>query len=159
MRLDIREIVDKPGSAHDLVLQPMDHVFVLDKPTFTDTYSIKVLGAVRNPGEYQLGENLGIKDVLLLAGGMKFEADSSHIDVYRLDFEGDESTRHFVTTLRVDKSYNLLLPDSVFFELRPHDHIVVRQIPGFEQQRLRATMRSLWIIRRFPISLKRLAVF
>lgn len=136
LRVDVGKIVEMPGSAHDVVIQPLDHIFILDNPSFTDTYSIKILGAVRNPGEYQLGENLEIKDVLMLAGGLKFEADTSHIDVYRLGFEGNESTRHFVTTLRVDKAYNLLQSDDLNFELQAYDHIVVRQIPGFESQRL-----------------------
>ena len=136
MRVDIQKAVEMPGSGHDLVLQPLDHIFVLDNPSYTDKFEVKVLGAVRNPGQYQFGANLEVKDLITLAGGMKFEADSSHIDVYRLDFEGLESTRHFVTTLKVDRDYNLISPAPYEFQLQAYDHIVVRQIPGFEEQRL-----------------------
>ena len=129
----------------DLKLMPMDYVFIQDKRDFTDSFPVKVLGAVRNPGEYLLGDSLTIRGVIDLAGGLKYEAASNHIDLYRLEFEGKEQTRRFVASFELNETFQIIdstLTDTLIldslgrFEFKPFDHLVVREIPGFGTQEL-----------------------
>ncbi len=144
IRINIKAALTDKGL--DFLLRPMDYLLVLDNRNFTDVHPVKVLGAVRNPGEYNLGDSLTIRDIITLAGGLKYEAEANHIDLYRLNLQDSvEQAYKFVTTFAIDSSYNLIdtsIVDSIIldsagiFHFKPYDHIIVRQKTNFEMQEL-----------------------
>lgn len=140
-KVNFKLAVALPNSSENLKLQPLDKLIVLSRPIYTDVFPVKVMGAVRHPGEVQFGKHLSIRDLITLAGGLSFEADSTHLDVYRLDMESlnkdDEiPSRHFVQTIKIDRDYNIIQDVPLDFKIQPYDHVIIRKIPGFELQRI-----------------------
>ena len=66
---------------------------VFSKLTYIDETSVSISGAVRNPGEYQYDESLSLSDILTIAGGLKLEAASNRIDIFRIVIKEEEPTK------------------------------------------------------------------
>lgn len=134
INVSLKEALSNPGSAANVILMPNDKLVVYSKNYYTDHTFIQLSGAVRKPGEYTYDPSLKLKDVLLLAGGLKREAAMDRIDIYRLDFQQNKPSRVLVANLQVDDNFDLLNGGDNF-SLQPFDQIIVRTIPEFELQR------------------------
>ncbi len=131
LEVDLAAAFDQPQSADNIILQPFDRLNVLSRSEFADTALIRVSGAVRKPGEFLYGRNMGLREALLLAGGLRLEAARNRVDVYRVLILENEPTRAVVARVQVDSN---LVPSSSF-KILPYDEIVVRTVPEFEFQR------------------------
>lgn len=130
IRIDIKNALENPTSTDNLVLQPRDQIQILSKLSYIDEFSVKVGGAVRNPGEYQYHPSLTLKDALTLSGGLKMTASTNRIDIFRMVINENQPTKSIVATVAVDKNLGM----SSEFKLEPFDQIVVRSVPEFELQ-------------------------
>ncbi len=130
IRIDIKNALENPDSPDNLVLQPNDQIQILSKLTYIDDFAIRVIGAVRNPGEYQYHPSLSLKDALTLSGGLRFTASPNRIDIFRMVINENEPTKSIVATVAVDENLEM----SSEFQLEPFDQIVVRSVPEFELQ-------------------------
>lgn len=132
IRVNMRQAVNNPQSVDNISLEPLDEIQVLSQFKFTDNTFVKVSGAVRTPGEYPYDESLQLKDVLTLAGGLKMQASTSRIDIFRVLITDNEPTKTIVATVEVDRVLENINND---FALQPFDQIIVRTAPEFELQR------------------------
>ena len=135
VRIDLDEIQNNPNSSNNITLEPLDSLVVYSTLTYLDESTVKISGAVRNPGEYQYDESLTLQDVITLAGGLKLEAATSRIDIFRVVIEENQPTKTAVATISVDKDLNFKTTDDEQFKLSPFDLIYVRNVPEFEFQR------------------------
>lgn len=132
--VNLLEAVDNPLDAtKNLILQPFDEITILTKEIYTDEFTVTIGGSVRNPGEFTYGESMSMKDLLTLAGGLKFGASSSKIDVFRLQVRDDQPTQTIVAQIAVDE--NLEVISGKDFKIEPLDKIYVRNVPNFEKQK------------------------
>lgn len=134
VRVNIPQVIGNPSAADNLVLEPFDRLLVQSKELFSDVYSVQVKGAVRNPGEYQWNESLKLQDVIALAGGLRYEAASDRVDVFRVMIRQNQPTSVVVGTFAIDSAFNVLNNNG--FQLQPFDIIVVRTIPEFALQKM-----------------------
>lgn len=134
VKIDIKAIMANPTSSENILLSPNDVLEVPALTNYTDAAVVNISGAVRQPGEYAYGEGLYLKDLLTLAGGLKMEAASNRIDIYRIEFVGDEATRTIAESLAIDENLNLVSGDT--YQLQPYDQVVIREIPSFEFQQV-----------------------
>lgn len=132
IRVDVRNAFNDPTSEANISLEPQDRVSILSNTKFSDSYQIRVEGAVREPGSYQYDASLSVKDVLTLAGGLQLQAAANRVDIFRVILNENESTETVVATVEVDKNLNLVTGGEV--NLQPFDIIVVRSVPDFELQ-------------------------
>ncbi|MGB4958295.1 MAG: SLBB domain-containing protein [Saprospiraceae bacterium] len=132
--LDLKKILSDPSSAANIGLEPRDRLVFYESGNYIDETFVTVAGAVRSPAEFLYHPSLTLKDALLLAGGVRQEADQDRIDVYRLQFENNKSVRVLVANLRIDSDYNIK-GGGDNFSLQPFDQIFVRTAPEFELQR------------------------
>ena len=132
--VDLKEALENPLSPANISLKPKDRLVVYSKNSYTDESFVKVAGAVRSPGDFLYNPTLTLRGVILLAGGHRREAALDRVDVYRLEFEENRSTRVLVATLKLDEDYNVK-GGGIDFTLQPFDQIFIRQAPEFELQR------------------------
>lgn len=139
VRLDLPRLMADPAAPANIPLEPFDRLLVQSKTLFTDVFTVQVKGAVRNPGDYQWSESLRMQDVLSLAGGLRPEAASNRIDVFRIVLNQNEPTSVVVGTFTLDSSYQV--QNAASFYLQPYDIVVVRAVPAFELQKM-VTLRG-----------------
>ena len=129
--IDVKTIVANPSSSANQLLKPNDKVFIFSAPSFTDAYTIEISGAVRKEVTVPYSKNLTLKYLITMAEGLKPEAASNKIDIYRLKMSNNEATRTIAQTIEIDANFNPLDGQTVL-DLRPNDRIVVRYTPEYE---------------------------
>lgn len=73
------------SSAEDIELADGDEVFVFSRWLFEDRKTVTIEGEVRKPGEYDLEEDMTVRDLVLKAGKLTNEAYLGRADLYRTD--------------------------------------------------------------------------
>lgn len=120
----------------DIPLQKNDRLHVPSIFSIEDSLIISIGGSVRAPGSYPFVLNMRIEDAILCAGGLREDASTARIDVYRRIKEPSRTTlphtmsEVFTFTLQDDE----IISSDPSFVLQPFDQIVVRRSPGYEHQ-------------------------
>lgn len=134
LRVDLAAVMADSTSAENRPLRALDELRILNRNTFLDNATVRISGAVRNPGEFRYDSTLTVDKLLTLAGGLQLQAASNRIDVYRLEIDENEPTRTQTTTLNIDRDGYLSEESGADFALMPFDQVVVRAVPEFEFQ-------------------------
>ncbi len=131
--IDLTNVLNNPLSVDNQNLMPGDEIKVYNQSVYFDESFVTIQGAVREPQDFSYDASLTLKDVILQAGGLKFEAAKNKIDIFRIEFQNNNKTRTLVVNVSVDE--NLEVINGGNFQLKPFDQIVVRAVPEFELQR------------------------
>lgn len=134
IRVDLRKIAANPGSAEDFQLEPNDRVLAMSKGLFKDEYDVRVTGLVRKPGSYRWDPSLRLEDVITLAGGLKMEAASNRVEVFRVIINQNRPTQQTVGQFEIDENFRV--KNASNFVLLPYDIIAIRPVPNFEFQKM-----------------------
>ncbi len=116
--------------SQNVELKPGDTVYVFSKWFFKDRPTIIVDGAVRNGGEFDLVENVTVKDAIALAGGVARDASLEDVELYRMDLQTNKRAIERVNLKKVfdgDPRHNLLLRD--------FDRVTVKRLHGVKEER------------------------
>lgn len=152
-RLQLRATLrDSTGSViNDFPLHENDEIRVFSTTEFQPTRFVAVTGAVRRGGQYPYREGMTLRDLVLLAGGLREGAYLQEAELARLPSDRTRGTiaRTFRTPL--DSSYlfsrapdgayvgppGLPAPagDSPEVVLQPYDNVLIMQQPDWELQR------------------------
>jgi protein involved in polysaccharide export with SLBB domain len=132
--VDIRQAIENPNSTANISLEPRDRVVVYDKSSYYDKSVVNISGAVRKGGEFQFNPNLTLKDLILLAGGLRSDAALDRIDVFRLSYEDGKSIRTLAANIKLNPDL-VIQNNGGSFELKPFDQIFIRTLPEYELQR------------------------
>ena len=133
IRVNVREAMNNPNSASNQALQAFDELNILSQSNYMDISTVSVSGAVRNPGEFPYSGSLTLQDALILAGGLKLEAASNRIDIFRIEINDNQPTKTIAAQVQANKNLPLALDDQNI-PLQAFDQIVVRSVPDFEFQ-------------------------
>lgn len=132
--LNLAEIIKNPSSASNLALQKGDIVFAFKSSDYSEDYTISIRGAVRKPITVPYSTNLDLRDLITLAGGLKDQAASNKIDVFRLETNNNKPTRTVVQTMSIDANFDPLEQQQLLV-LKPYDVVVVRLTPEYEDMK------------------------
>jgi protein involved in polysaccharide export with SLBB domain len=80
VRHSLQSVLDEQLS---VILSDGDVVYFMDSGHINYREEVQILGAVRNPGMYEYGENLSLGDLLFMAGGFKSKALSNKVILSR----------------------------------------------------------------------------
>lgn len=124
---------DVLSGAEAVVLEDGDSVVIGDKSVlFPDEY-VSVVGEVSLPNQIVFGEGLTALDAILLAGGLKQNAEPNRIEIARrIDGGGD---RAIAEIIQADSDVELIIKASDV-KLKPMDVVIVRPNPNFKPQRV-----------------------
>ncbi|MDA9287006.1 SLBB domain-containing protein, partial [Schleiferiaceae bacterium] len=106
--------------------QDKDQLRILSERTFYDGAVISISGEVKIPLEIPFDQDISLREVVELAGGLTFAGDSSQLVVYRMAFEGLNIGELQEIPLNLSRDGD--------FIFSPYDALVVRRKFGFEFQ-------------------------
>ncbi|OJV36699.1 MAG: hypothetical protein BGO33_04185 [Bacteroidia bacterium 43-41] len=120
----------------DIPLRKNDRLHIPSIFSLEDHVTVSVGGSVRAPGNYPFALNMRIEDAILRAGGLKEEASTERVDVFRRI--KDPSSTTVPSTMSEVYTFTLqegkIVSNDPSFVLQPYDEIVVRHSPGYEPQ-------------------------
>lgn len=122
--VDLRDILSG-STANDLLVSNRDsiHIYAIDE-IVRDRY-VHIEGEVAKPGRYPLYDEMSAADLIFLAGSFNPTADRYRAELARIDSVGEVSLTY--VSLVGDDDKSLLL--------RPDDHLYVRRIPLWTDDR------------------------
>jgi len=130
---NLSDIISDPLHADNIKLNPFDSIYLYSDNTFLEESFVTVQGAVNNPGRFQFGKNMQLRDLLVLAGGFKMSAATNNVEISRVIIKNNEPTNVVVDRLNVFRDLTVEnYPNG--FELNPFDKIAIRFVPEFELQ-------------------------
>ncbi len=94
---------------------------------------IKIMGAVNRPGMYNYYKDLTVSKLLVLARGFRYDADTTYVEVNRIDRNSD---RLYVNIARLKYDRNLNLLEGKELKLLPGDVVIVRVNPNLVTPKL-----------------------
>jgi protein involved in polysaccharide export with SLBB domain len=121
------------GSEENIYLQREDELYINSIVDLRDSLTVDLLGEVRSQGRFNYVDSMTVKDLILMAGGFKYEA-SKQIEVARLiQNEGGTVTNNKVATIlstvvNGDLSFNAGQEN---FVLQPMDVVTITKKVGF----------------------------
>jgi len=98
----------------NIALKPRDKVFVFHRAHFRIAPRIKVVGSVKNSGEYEIKKNMKVLDLVLAAGGLLRGASLDKAELYRTNPLNKDVSMMSVDLAKVmegDPGANVLLQD------------------------------------------------
>ena len=118
-RVENFPLSDVLSGQYDSDLNPYDRIEILSRDDYGIKEPVKIMGGVWRPGEHVFTPGLVLGDLLSLAGGFRFDADQSRIDLSRQTItDGEVTTSHFTLQADTDAS----------FKLQPYDYIYIRRV-------------------------------
>lgn len=108
-------------------------LMIYTKEEYSDIFTVSIEGAVRTPKVLTYHPSLTLKDLIILAGGLKMEAAPNKIEVFRQSFSLNNASKTIIASVDL-KSANAFDTD-LNFELKPYDVIIVRTTPEFSFQK------------------------
>lgn len=127
---NLGKLIDKDES-QNIELKPGDSVYVFSKWFFKDKPTFVVDGGVRNGGEFDLVDNVRVKDAIVLAGGLTRDASYSDTELYRVD----HNTR-LRTIIRIDLKRALEGDPEHNIVLKDLDRLTIKKQQDVKQERL-----------------------
>ena len=127
---------------HDYVLQPRDHLVIYSLDELRIKEFVTVKGAVKEPGDYPLQQNMTVEDLIFKAGGFKEDAFFKSAQLSRLSSKnnhGDAKVEIIELSLVGAKSDNGVFAygendDARSLVLKHRDVLYVRSNPDFIPQ-------------------------
>ena len=114
----------------DLALRAGDTIVVYDKWRFKSRPAIDIEGQVRNPGKFNLMDDMRVRDLILAAGGLTGDAYMELGEIYSTDGKTNKIT---VRTFNPGKALDEGLNDDLL--LKDLDRVVIHSILEFEPDR------------------------
>lgn len=131
--LPLNRMVNDPTIAENVFLEPYDSLYVYSADESQEDVFIKVAGAVNSPGEFLFGDNMTLKNAILMANGFKRSSATNRIEISRVIIEDNQPTKTIIKHVSLDRN-DLNSTASDDFVLEPYDNVFVRYVPSFELQ-------------------------
>jgi protein involved in polysaccharide export with SLBB domain len=141
----------------DFKLKKEDKIQIQDIFSMREERVINLTGEVQKTGRFLYHENMTLKDLLFLAGGLKEAASESFIDISRRHTheESLKETSEMVNIFTIDINRDLrIAPKNESFILKPFDHVYVRRAPSYYEQQTVSVKGEVLYPGPFPIESK-----
>jgi protein involved in polysaccharide export with SLBB domain len=117
----------------NLLLRENDAIYIFNKEELKEKEFITINGAVNKVDKFDYMKGMQLEDLIALAGGLKYGADSSVIDVSRRLKDGSFETISENFNLGVSESLGGTVSNN--FILEPFDIVTVRYLKGYVAQK------------------------
>ncbi|MBD3322008.1 MAG: hypothetical protein GF350_13000 [Chitinivibrionales bacterium] len=128
----LAQMLEDKSDENNIALQPKDEIFIFNRDFFEPVRIVSIGGAVTNPDDYQLLENMTIRDLIVQAGGLSDNASPERGELYRRGFINDNVITEKITfnvnaAMNNDPEHN--------YTLKKSDRIFVRRKKGWEKEK------------------------
>jgi len=127
LSIDLRNII---SGSKDVILKKEDMLEVYSKFEIREAYTVNINGEVLKPGTFPFSENMHVKDLIYMAGGLKVTAGKD-IEIARRKKDANVFEKNTIRTeiikYSLANSYDTLV-------LQPFDVVLVKNDPGYMTQ-------------------------
>jgi|GEM_PF-2205642 len=115
----------------NVYLQDLDQLYIYNWKQFHPEKTVKITGEINKPGDYTYSEEMGLKDLIILAGNVRDNAYMTKAEIIRMNIV-DGEVKHKI----FDVNLNDIMKGNSAFEIKPYDIVKVRNIDSFNEARI-----------------------
>ena len=125
LNFNLGELLDNKDSSANLSLEEDDVIHIYASQELAKQQMVKIEGLVDRPGDYPYAENMSLRDLLVVAGGLRPGTERGEAIIARPDIEGN--SRSMVVPISTDYTR---LPKEQRTLLQPGDKITLVGLAG-----------------------------
>ena len=125
LNFNLGELLDNKDSSANLSLEEDDVIHIYASQELAKQQIVKIEGLVDRPGDYPYAENMSLRDLLVVAGGLRPGTERAEAIIARPDIEGN--SRSMVVPISTDYTR---LPKEQRTLLQPGDKITLVGLAG-----------------------------
>lgn len=118
-------------TTQNIRIQYLDKLVIYDQTTFRNKKYITVLGSVKKQGRFEIGANTSLKDILIMSGGLKEDAEPSTLTVTYFN-QNLEAKRKAIEANNIDARETAgripFMVDSIFYRTNKEEPRITRTI-------------------------------
>ncbi|MEI6264186.1 MAG: SLBB domain-containing protein [Sphingobacteriia bacterium] len=120
---------DLLDTVNNILLNKEDAVSIKSVIDLREEYYVQISGEINNIGTYPLLDSMSLYDLILQAGGGKYSASGSYIEIARRSLSDPSKIADIIP---VNNKNSMLSLDSLkIVLLKPFDHVFIRSTPGY----------------------------
>ena len=137
---NLNEILQNFNSDKNILLKGGDRIRIYPNEIFEFSKTVELKGSVKNPGQYELKNNMTLIDLLLEAGGFLNDAYRLRYEVSRIDPSNTDNDLYSkiisgdIENSEINYAKKRENPNDITLE--PYDMIHIRPDPSFKKQAL-----------------------
>ena len=120
------------ASTANINIMAYDSIVILAAKNIQQSFTVSIEGEVRNPGVFQYGSGMTLKELVVLANGFNLAAQTNQIEINRTVIQGNKSTEIKVATVDMNPNLGGQDENADKYILKPFDKVYVRTVPDFE---------------------------
>lgn len=125
LNFNLGELLDNKDSSANLSLEEDDVIHIYASQELAKQQIVKIEGLVDRPGDYPYAENMSLRDLLVVAGGLRPGTERAEAIIARPDIEGN--SRSMVVPISTDYTR---LPKEQRTLIQPGDKITLVGLAG-----------------------------
>ncbi|PLK42571.1 SLBB domain-containing protein [Emticicia sp. TH156] len=127
--INLRKLLN--GEISDIELKREDQLLIKSIGEIREDRLVYIEGAVNIPGFYEFAENMEVKDLILLAGGLSDGATSKRVEIARRLYNDESNDK---TTEIINFSLSSVQGNENLTKLKPFDKVFIRNLPNYDDQ-------------------------
>ena len=139
-----------------IFLQNEDVLTISSIYDLKEEYYVQISGEVNSSGIYPFSDSLTVSGLIMKAGGFKYSASGSYIELMRRN-NSDLEKLADIYKLEINKDLSISDKDGKL-TLKPFDHIFVRNKPGYETPKLVSIIGEVTFKGSFAIDKKEMRI-
>lgn len=133
---NLEKAMSDPSSSDNFTLEPLDRIVILSNSIINTESTVTIGGAVKNPGKFKYGISMNLLDAITLSGGLRAEAATNRVEIYRVILNNNEPTRVTASTFEIPRDLIMAQDIMSHVQLEPFDMIEVRSVPKYGLQKV-----------------------
>jgi protein involved in polysaccharide export with SLBB domain len=135
LAFDLKDILS--GDQPDISLRKEDRITIFSKFDLKEGYYVSIEGEIASPGIFLYEEDITVKDLILLSGGLKEASSLKRIEISRRIKDADPNSSNAITAtiFEHDLSQDSIGSGIDTFKLAPFDEVTIRPAPGYFVQK------------------------
>ncbi len=118
----------------NLVLQNEDIIQIYEQEQFFPPRTVTISGAVRKPGTFIRAENMTLADLIVLAGGLKENAEYDSVNISRITITDSDKYTTLIKVKLPDNYWDANLQEK--FMLQDLDYVFIPTKPHYGEQKI-----------------------
>ena len=133
---NIQNALTDINSSDNFIMEPLDRIVILSNSIIKNESTVSVGGAVKNPGQFKYGYSMTLLDAITLSGGLKTEAATNRVEIFRIVLNNNEPTKVVAATFDIPRDLIMATDALNKTYLEPFDIIEVRSLPKYSLQKM-----------------------
>ncbi len=136
LKVNLSGIVENPGDENNVELRAFDSLVVFPRSNFILPKKVTINGAVKKGGEFDLSQNMGIRELISQAEGLTRNSYLLNVEVVRRRIHGDSLAAREIHRVNLKD----ILEGRSTFRLEDGDGIYVREVVNSRERSTVAIM-------------------